>query len=165
MNAEPYRVYLRGELGKLGPQERITPLVDALADSDAVLVANLLSACRGNSVASSLGGAIGWEQRTVPVEEIRLGLAEGHLATAFNRHGRRLMAVARDDEVLSDPAYRDHRPGEQVFYPVLLARPDGPEEFVVIDGMHRAIQLAHNGVAALDLCVLHYLPLYPLSRK
>jgi hypothetical protein len=151
---EACRIYLRGELGKLAPQAWVEEVVSGLSDGDAVTVASVLSLCRNNGVSRDLANGARFELVTVPVEHVLLRPAEPVLRERFEANGWSLVRIACDDRVLRTKPYVDYPTGHGVEYSVLLARAEG-EKYRVIDGMHRAIQLARNGEPALELCSIN----------
>jgi hypothetical protein len=86
--------------------------------------------------------------------KILVSRAERGLWEAFERDGWRLTEIARDPAVLGAEPYRAFSPRREIAFRVCLARAEG-EAYRVIDGIHRAIQMARNGDKGIPLCVLH----------
>jgi hypothetical protein len=143
-------------------QDRTDSFVSRLTDDELICLTQCLSRWRNNSVSSDLKRSQTAVLEGVAVGLIRLNDAEALLHDAFVRNGRLLTRIASDPEVLADPNFAKHSPGEPVNLPICLAKPDpeAPGKFRVIDGVHRAIQLVRNGESSILLCVFR--PALPL---
>lgn len=137
-------------------QGQVDAFVATLNHDDLVELTSCCSRWRNNSVARDLSPRQVTEFVDAPVEAILLNPAEPRLDEAFRRNAWGLVATAHDPEVLDAPEYRRYSAGEPVAFPICLAKPDPttPGAFRVIDGMHRAIQLARNGEERIPLCVI-----------
>lgn len=142
-------------VARFATQPRTDAYVETRADEQLVRLTECLSEWRNNNVRFELSPSQRTEFRSVVVGAISLNDAEPWLHDRFEQNVRQLTRIGLDPEVLSDPAYLHHRPGETVAFPICLAKPDsdGRGMFRVIDGVHRAIQLFRNGEPAITLCV------------
>lgn len=179
---DAYRTYLRGELGKLAnrgdaefflargryvklggtPEELCRRFAaQALVDAEVarmtpqvlIAVTNACGVWRDNGVPGRIRGrTTTWV--TAPIHAVHLGPAEQHLESLFAENGWRLVDVARDPRVLREPPYSQRKPGEVVAFSTLIAELLPTDEYRLIDGMHRAIQIARNGETSVHLCVV-----------
>jgi hypothetical protein len=176
------RIYLRAELGKLAKegdaaafleragstglgstvddlnrrfatQSLVDAEVQALSETALVELVEACSRWRANGVAERIRGRRS-RIACAAVGDVYLGPAEGSLIPAFRENGRRLVDIARDPRVLDAVPYRDLEPGRIVAFDTLIAEALSSNAFRLIDGMHRAIQLARNGEPTVSLCVL-----------
>ena len=144
--------------GAFRDQAIVDALVGRLDLAGMRTIAECCQNWRRNGAASKLAAARWATLETVPVEKLRLGGAESaieyRLLWARNEH--RLVAIAGDPELATLPPYRDWLANQAVEITRCLAGPDGFEsnEYKVIDGIHRSIQLVWSGAKAIDLCVL-----------
>lgn len=179
---DAYRTYLRGELGKLAnaggaadflTRSRYTALggtpeelgrrfatqvlvddeVERMTTEALVTVTEACGVWRNNGVSGRIRGrATSWA--TTPIDVVYLGAAEQDLAPLFAENGWRLRDIARDPRVLREPPYSQHSATTVVAFATLLAEPLPGGEYLLVDGMHRAIQLVRNGKASIHLCVV-----------
>jgi hypothetical protein len=139
----------------LGSPEQVATYVKSLSDDDLVALTWCLSSWRKNPVGAQLTRSQKTESREISVRRILLNEAECDLHSAWRRLGGRLTEIAADPEVLAHPEYARRRVGDCIEYPICLAHPvsGGHGLYRVVDGVHRAIQLARNGAESLTLCV------------
>ena len=184
---EQFRVYLRGELGKLknacdageflcgigtemvvrlqlpttveelqrlfSTQEDVNQFVASLPDIELQdLVRDCDEKWRTNGTFRALNKYEHWEVQVVSITDVDVQEAEQCFKYIFERHGYRLVDIARDVELMVQKPYVRSSVGDVVAYPVLLARQCG-SRFKVFDGIHRAIQFARNNAAQLSLCL------------
>lgn len=135
-------------------QDRVDTFVTGLTSEQLVALTRCCAKWRENGIDDQLRRARRAEYIDAPIAKILVARAERDLWEAFERDGWRLTEVARDPAVLGAEPYRASSPGREIAFRVCLARPEG-EAYRVIDGIHRAIQMARNGDERIPLCVLH----------
>ena len=147
---------VEGLMGAFGSQPLVDAYVSGLVGADLVALTRCCGRWRGNNIANDLAPGQAVEAMDVDVDRILLRPAEERLHADFDRLGWRLVAIAGDPYILEHPEYRSHRPSDIVDVPVCIAKPepDEPGTFRVIDGIHRAIQMARNGQKTIRLCVV-----------
>lgn len=128
--------------------------VDSLDDAALNVLADCCSVWRRNGVADLLRGRHVRALIEVPISAILLRQAEPELRKAFERNLWRLDAIARDPEVLLGDAYRGHAAGDFVEFRTCLSDPPESGTYRLIDGMHRAIQMARNGEPTIPLGIV-----------
>jgi hypothetical protein len=185
--ADPYGIYLRGELARLRDPEtasdflsnarsglppgwtlgasgreisallptqgHVDEFVARLSRNDARQLTEICSRWRNNSVADKIAAAgdVRWSIQAVPAMELEVDQAEPALGSAFTAHDYRLVDIARDSFILSQPPYSEHQVSDRVEFPLTLAVPH-PVRLRIFDGIHRAIQLVRNGETQIEVC-------------
>jgi hypothetical protein len=126
-------------------------------DLDPLSLRNLVRCCadwRRNGVARHLEDAKGWHLESVDVGHVLLRQAEPALGNAFARNAWRLEAISCDADILSADPYSHHAPGDEVSFRICLSDEPIDGDYRLLDGMHRAIQLARNGERTFQLAVI-----------
>jgi hypothetical protein len=151
------RIRIADTPGALTAQFADQGLVDAfvqgLSDSDLVELTRHCDTWRNNGVSRHLSPNQHIEFVTASIENVLLRPAESFLRDRFEQLGWSLPAIARDPEVLQSHPYVGEIPGQPVAFATCLAELRG-QNYTVIDGMHRAIQLVRNGETQIHLCVV-----------
>ena len=147
---------IEGLMGAFASQQQVDAYIFGLADEDLVTLTRCCGRWRGNNIANDLTPGQAVETIDVAVGQILLRPAEKRLEPDFGRLEWRLAAIAGDSYILEQPEYRDHKPCDTVDVPVCIAEPErgAPGAFRIIDGMHRAIQMARNGQEFIRLLVV-----------
>ena len=135
-------------------QGRVDTYVTGLTSEQLVALTRCCAKWRENGIDDQLRRARRAEYIDAPMAKILVARAERGLWEAFERDGWRLTEIARDPAVLGAEPYRALAPGREIAFRVCLARPEG-DAYRLIDGIHRAIQMARNGDEMIPLCVLH----------
>jgi hypothetical protein len=134
---------------RLASQEEVNAFVRGLSDRELVELTTCLSIWRKNPIRHELSPSQRVYHIEAPLERLWVAYAEPEHQDAWRELGHRLLAIAFDPRV---PGNRETK--RTVTLPCLakaMAWPAG--SFWVVDGVHRAIQVARNGDNALQLCV------------
>ena len=147
---------VEGLVAAFGSQPQVDEFVLGLGDADLVALTGCCGRWRNNNIAHDLRPGQAVETIDVDVDRILLRQAEPRLRSDFVRLGWRLVAIAEDPNVLEQPEYRSHSPGDVVDVPICIAKPEpgAPGALRIIDGIHRAIQMCRNGQESIRLCVV-----------
>lgn len=133
-------------------QSGVDAFVADLAPGRLVELTDLYDRCwLKNGVSRRLSTRQHAEFRAEAVERIRLRYAEPENASIFRRHDFRLCGIAADRELRARLPYRLYTEGAAVEVPCLAVLDHGEPR--IIDGMHRAVQLAFNGEREVPLCL------------
>lgn len=134
-------------------QECVDAFVLGLSDPKLVELTRHCDTWRNNGVSKYLSPHQHTEFVNAPIENVLLRPAEGFLRGPFEQLGWSLSAIAGDQEVLQARPYVGEQPSQPVAFATCLAEPRG-QNYRLIDGMHRAIQLVRNGETEIRLCVV-----------
>lgn len=99
-------------VARFATQPRTDAYVETRADEQLVRLTECMSEWRNKNVRFELSPSQRTEFRSVVVGAIRLNDAEPWLHDRFEQNVRQLTRIGLDPEVLADPAYMHHRPGE-----------------------------------------------------
>jgi hypothetical protein len=90
------------------------------------------------------------------IDQLLVARAEKKYEYLFARNGWQLARIAADAELKTLAPYSAFARGAEVIEPRCIAEivPETSGTYRIIDGIHRAIQLAWNDVLMIDLCVL-----------
>ena len=142
-----------GDYGFSGGCEEVGRLLDTIQDKDIGLLARLMSGVRGNHVYSRVVTYEKWGLAYgVDMRNVSLSPAEAEVNAIFERSCHKVLLVASDPELWTVKPYSEWEPRTQVEYKTCLATRFSRGRFQLIDGTHRALQMAKNGETTIDLC-------------
>ncbi len=85
-----------------------------------------------------------WNEKEVPIENIYLQNAEYSVSHIFKENGYKLINIVNDKELWTHNPYNDYTSQRIIEYPICMAEEIDDSEYVIFDGIHRAIQMAYN---------------------
>ena len=164
--SEQFRVYLKGELGKLDSQDKVNAFVDNLTDHDADFLCRACSNLRTNGAYRNLIQFKKWNTERFPVDHIYLCQAEptDPVRAIFWSHKVNwpsgeptfsLAELAKDSRLWECPPYSDWvRYPQNIEFRTCLGEPDEHDHVRLFDGVHRALWMARTEPqTAIPVCL------------
>lgn len=139
--------------GLLANPDSVREFLKSCPDDTVCRISGILDFYRGGGVGGRIARHRQWTMlRGVAVEKILLSPSEFWLHALFFRNGHRLVSIAADKQLWQAAPYSSWSPGRRIEWPICLAERMPGEQFRIIDGTHRSLQMMLNGEKTIDLC-------------
>jgi len=133
-------------------QKVVNDYVQGLADNTLRELTQLCSEWRKNNVYDKLDNYFDWQEATVEVSRIFVQQAESHLAEIFKCDSGKLSSIVLNPELWRNRPYSEYRHGTIIEFPTCIAIRHDSDKYKLFDGIHRAIQMAYQGIKSINLC-------------
>lgn len=126
--------------------KNIKKYLDELSYYELIPLTYMLSKLwRKNSVYDKIINNTIWNEKEVPIEYIYLQNAEHSTFHIFKENNYNLINIVNDKELWIHNPYNEYSPQQSIEYPICMAEEVNDSKYIIIDGIHRAIQMTYNG--------------------